>query len=355
MTNSLQPGAILIGIDGTELDNRARDCLLHPAVGGVVLFSRNFRDIEQLTDLTREIREIRAPRLLLCVDQEGGRVQRLREGFTRLPPLGVLGALYLSDRDRAMDLAYRHARVMAAEVLACGIDLSFAPVLDIDRGSSVIGNRALSSSADTVLHLGRAYLAGMHDAGMKTVGKHFPGHGSVQADSHTQDVVDERTLPEMEAADLVPFTRLAADLDALMVAHVTYPKVDGMPAGYSRKWLREYLRHTQGYRGVIISDDLCMHAARVAGDMRSRICGSLEAGCDLVLVCQPDDVEKFLQCPDVPIKDARGAVSSLYGTARLSHAEMEAANSLGIREWRHWQESLNSLNELGGGTLERRT
>lgn len=345
MNDSMPLGPILIGIDGTTLDNRCREQLLHPAVGGVVLFSRNFINRSQLTELIADIRGIRHPRLLLCVDQEGGRVQRLREGFTALPPLGLLGALYARDPDRAMDMAYRHARVMAAEVLACGIDLSFAPVLDLDRGSSVIGDRALSSAADVVVCLGRAYLAGMHDAGMKTTGKHYPGHGSVSADSHTHEVVDERTLSALEADDLVPFVQLAHDLDALMIAHVIYPEVDNQAAGYSRKWLLDYLRAAQGYTGVILSDDLGMHAAHVAGSLCDRTWSCLDAGCDLVLVCQPEDVEELLRQCDSPLPDASHAITCLYGTVRLSHEEMATAKAQGAGEWQHWQDSLSRLSK----------
>jgi beta-N-acetylhexosaminidase len=340
-------GPVLIGFEGTLLDDRLRARLLHPAVGGVVLFSRNFNNISQLKDLTSEIRELRQPRLLICVDQEGGRVQRLREGFTPLPPLARLGADYQRDRDRAMDLAYRHARVMAAEVLACGIDASFAPVLDLNRGSSVIGDRAFSATADCVVQLGRAYLAGMHDAGMKTTGKHYPGHGSVYADSHTHEVMDTRSLAQLERSDLVPFKQLAPDLDALMIAHVTYPAVDLVPAGYSSKWLLQYLRGEQGYRGVIISDDLGMQAARSVGDLCARTRSCLQSGCDLVLVCRPEDVEELLPRIESPLPDAGPAIDAMYGTARLSHEEMFAAASQGVGEWRQWQESLRALCEPG--------
>ena len=180
-------------------------------------------------------------------------------------------------------MAYRHGRVMATELLACGIDLSFAPVLDINRGSCVIGDRALSASPETVTTLGRAYLAGMHDAGMKATGKHFPGHGSVVADSHLDDVMDPRSREEIERIDLLPFRELAGELDALMIAHVVYPQVDDLPAGYSRTWLRDYLRSTMNYQGVIFSDDLGMHAAKSVGSLEVRTRKSLEAGCDLVL------------------------------------------------------------------------
>jgi len=234
---------------------------------------------------------------------------------------------------------------MAGEMLACGIDLSFAPVLDLDRGSSVIGNRAFSPEVQVVVQLGRAYLAGMHDAGMKTTGKHFPGHGSVQADSHTDDVRDSRTLSELEDQDLVPFRALADDLDALMIAHVVYPEIDQLPAGYSQRWLRAYLRETCGYRGVILSDDLGMHAAHVAGALPERAALCLDAGCDLVLVCKPEDVEELLPSWRPHTSDATRALAALYGRALLSATELETAAAQGADEWRHWQGSLAALSK----------
>ncbi|MDT8321687.1 MAG: beta-N-acetylhexosaminidase [Xanthomonadales bacterium] len=338
-------GPVLIGIPGCELDDAARSQLTHPAVGGVVLFSRNFSDRPQLIRLVTQIRALRQPRLLVCIDQEGGRVQRLREGFTRLPALGVLGKLERSDPPKALDMAYRHARVMASEMLACGIDLSFAPVLDLDRGSRVIGDRSLGASPAAVTRLGRAYLAGMHDAGMKTTGKHFPGHGSVAPDSHLEDVVDPRGLDEIERSDLRPFRELAGELDALMIAHVVYPAVDDLPAGYSRKWLLDHLRGRCGYQGVVFSDDLGMHAARAAGDLetRSRLC--LAAGCDLVLVCQPDDVSALLSAPEQPSADASAAVARLYGKPTVSADELLTAREQGVGEWARWQRSLEELGE----------
>ncbi|MCH8228621.1 MAG: beta-N-acetylhexosaminidase, partial [Proteobacteria bacterium] len=293
LTPLMNLGPILIGLPGTELDDPGRKLLCHRAVGGVVLFSRNFSNRGQLEKLVSDIHSARSPRPLICIDQEGGRVQRLRIGFTQLPPLGVLGSLHCADPVKALDMAYRHGRVMATEILACGIDLSFAPVLDIDRGSRVIGDRALSASPETVTTLGRACLAGMHDAGMKATGKHFPGHGSVVADSHLDDVMDSRSLEEIEQSDLMPFRELAGELDALMIAHVVYPQVDDVPAGYSRIWLRDYLRGTMDYRGVIFSDDLGMHAAKSVGSLEVRTRKSLEAGCDLVLVCRVEDVDEL--------------------------------------------------------------
>ena len=341
----MNPGPILIGLPGPELDQPGREQLRHPAVGGVVLFNRNFSSREQLEKLIADIRSVRDPHLLICIDQEGGRVQRLKEGFTRLPPLGVLGKLHDSDPIKALDMAYRHGRVMATEMLACGIDLSFAPVLDLERGSCVIGDRAISGDPAVVTSLGRAYLAGMHDSGMKTTGKHFPGHGSVVADSHVDNVSDPRSLSELECSDLAPFRELAPDLDALMIAHVVYPRVDETPAGYSSSWLRDYLRSSMAYQGVIISDDLGMHAAKSVGGLEARTRLCLEAGCDLVLVCQPEDVLELLNLLEGSVGDASDAISRLYGKPTVNREELVQVNQEGIREWRHWQQSLEKLGE----------
>ena len=336
-------GPILIGIPGTGLDAASRAHLLHPAVGGVVLFTRNFENREQLDRLIADIRAVSDPRPLICIDQEGGRVQRLVEGFTRLPALGVLGSLGRSDPQKALDMAYRHGRVMATEMLACGIDLSFAPVLDLDRGSCVIGDRALSGDPIEVIRLGKAYLAGMHDSGMKTTGKHFPGHGSIVADSHVDDVCDDRSLEQIAVTDLVPFRELAPDLDALMIAHVVYPEVDPLPAGYSSRWLRGVLKGDLAYRGVIFSDDLGMHAAKSVGNLveRTRLC--LDAGCDLALVCQPGDVDELLGGLGEPLGDAGAAISRLYGRPTVNREELVEVDREGIKEWRRWRQSLEEL------------
>jgi beta-N-acetylhexosaminidase len=341
----MNSGPLLIGIPGHGLDDLSRQQLLHPAVGGVVLFTRNFNCREQLESLVSEIRSARNPRLLVCIDQEGGRVQRLRDGFTALPPLGILGKLHESDSRKALDMSYRHGRVMATEMLACGIDLSFAPVLDLNRGSCVIGDRALSADPAVVRRLGRAYLAGMHDSGMKTTGKHFPGHGSVLADSHVDDVTDPRGLADIEASDLAPFRELAPQLDALMIAHVVYTQVDELPAGYSKTWLTDYLRGSMAYQGVIMSDDLGMHAARTVGGLQTRTRACMEAGCDLVLVCQPQDVSDLLKQLEDPVSDAGDAVSRLYGAPTVNREELEVVKQEGIREWAHWQSSLEALGE----------
>ena len=283
-------GPVLIGIDGVKLTLESRERLAHRLVGGVVLFTRNFESRAQLADLVQDLRDLREPRLLLAVDQEGGRVQRFREGFTKLPALGRIGEQRRARPGNAADYAYWHGRVMATEMLQAGIDLSFAPVLDLDRGSDVIGDRALCSEPEGVIELGRAYIKGMHDAGMKTTGKHFPGHGSVKADSHVADVCDDRAFDEIDSSDLQPFSELAADLDALMIAHVIYTCLDEKPAGYSAAWLGEQLRRRIGFEGVIFSDDLGMHAAKSLGNLAHRTRAALAAGCEAVLVCRPEDV-----------------------------------------------------------------
>lgn len=337
-------GPILIGIPGLELDEKSRAQLHHPAVGGVVLFSRNFSTPEQIQRLVAEIRACRSPRLLIAIDQEGGRVQRLREGFTRLSPLGSLGQLWQQDQSLAADYAYRHGRVMAAEMLGLGIDLSFAPVLDLDRGSSVIGDRAFSADIAAVSDLGSHYLAGMHDAGMKTTGKHFPGHGSVLADSHVDDVLDGRTFDEIENTDLQTFIQLQYGLDALMIAHVVYPAVDALPAGYSSAWLQDILRTKLQYRGIIMSDDLGMHAALAVGDLPTRLQHCLQAGCELVLVCRPEDVEELLPSIEQPLADVSERIAMLYGQPVLRGAELAQAAQQGAGEWQQWRDSLEALN-----------
>ncbi|HET6563888.1 MAG TPA: beta-N-acetylhexosaminidase [Xanthomonadales bacterium] len=337
-------GPILIGIPGLELDVKTREQLQHPAVGGVVLFTRNYSSPTQIKQLVADIHACRSPRLLVAIDQEGGRVQRLREGFTALPPLGKLGQVWQQDQSLAADYAYRHGRVMAGEMLGLGIDLSFAPVLDLDRGSCVIGDRAFSADLAAVSDLGSHYLAGMHDAGMKTTGKHFPGHGSVLADSHVDDVVDARSFAEIESTDLQAFIQLQYGLDALMIAHVVYPDVDELPAGYSATWLQEILRQKLKYRGVIMSDDLGMHAAFAVGDLPARLQRCLAAGCELVLVCRPEDVEELLPSINQPLADMAGRIASLYGEATLAGADLALAAQQGAGEWQHWRQSLESLN-----------
>lgn len=331
-------GPLIVGIDGLELSGQWRDVLRHPAVGGVILFSRNFASVEQLRTLITEIRELKSPRLLVTVDQEGGRVQRFKAPeLTPLPALGLIGRWYETRPDRARDLAYRHGRVMAAEMLALGVDLSWAPVLDLDRGSSVIGDRALAHDPDKVIDLAGFYVAGMKDAGMAACGKHFPGHGSVEADSHTEVVTDPRSRSDLEQ-DLRPFAAMAGRLAAVMMAHVRYPAVDERPAGFSPRWIAEELRHTLGFGGLVVSDDLDMVGAAPAGDLSQRLAEAFKAGCELALVCKPQSVLSILDdasgLPPVPVD----ALASLYGRPMLSMPEQ-----LMVPEFRAWRESLELL------------
>jgi len=283
----LSLGPVMLDLTGVELDAEEREILCHPAVGGVILFSRNFENPEQVAALVAAIHELRDPHLLVAVDQEGGRVQRFREGFTRLPPARRFGELSRKHPASARQAAKAVGWLMAAELRSVGVDFSFAPVLDLDRGlSRVIGDRSFADGADLVSDLGRAWIDGMREAGMAAVGKHFPGHGGVPEDSHEELPVDERSLADIEMEDLVPFARLISHgLEAVMPAHVVYSRVDPNPAGFSTFWLRRILRERMGFQGVIFSDDLSMGAAAAAGGFADRARSALEAGCDLLLVC----------------------------------------------------------------------
>ncbi len=332
-------GPVLIGLAGLEVSTEECDWLRHPAVGGVVLFTRNYHDLSQLSNLTASITAIAGRDLLICVDHEGGRVQRFRNGFTRLPPLAVLGEMYIDSPSNALDFAYRHGRVMATELLLCGVDLSFAPVLDIGDCSVVIGDRAFSADASTVIKLSEAYIGGMHDAGMAATGKHFPGHGSVEADSHNDNVHDPRPFDEIEKLDLRPFRALSGKLDAMMMAHVLYPAVDKLPAGYSPYWIKTILRQKLAYQGTVFSDDLGMYAAKVAGSLLDRVRDSLLAGCDAVLVCDPTDVRQLLAGSDELTADADRALKRLKGRLTATRDEIER-----VGEWRQWKNSIERRN-----------
>ena len=286
---------LVIGVAGTELTAQERDWLQHDACAGVILFTRNFASRAQVAELSQAIRAAAPRPQLICVDQEGGRVQRFREGYSALPPLEGFGRLYAQDPAAALRLAGEHAWLMASEIKASGVDLSFAPVVDLGRGNLAIGNRAFSEAPQVVAAFTRAYVEGMHAAGMAATLKHFPGHGSVLADTHFDEAVDPRTLDELRALDLVPFVAgIDAKADAVMMAHVVYPAVAPEPAGYSRRWIEDILRTEMGFRGVVFSDDIGMAAAFSAGGIKSRIDAHLDAGCDVVLVCHPELAEESL-------------------------------------------------------------
>lgn len=295
-SKSLPLGPVMLDIEGTEVTGEARERLAHPLTGGLILFSRNYGDPEQLTRLTAEVHALRNPPLIISVDHEGGRVQRFREGFTAIPPMRELGTAWDQGPQHARQLAQELGFVLAAELRAHGVDLSFAPVLDVDCGmSEVIGDRAFHSEPQVVADLARSLLLGFKQAGMSGVGKHFPGHGHVAADSHCASPVDERTYQEIEAVDLAPFRRLIdAGLGGIMPAHVIYPKVDERPAGFSPVWLKTVLRGRLGFSGVVFSDDLSMEGAAVAGGTVERATAALAAGCDMVVVCKDVAADELL-------------------------------------------------------------
>ena len=277
-------GALMLDIAGTELTQEDIELLQAPQVGGMILFARNIESPQQVRALTDHMRRIR-PDILVAVDQEGGRVQRLKQGFTLLPAMGRLGELYLSKPEQALDLAEQCGWLMAIEVLAVGIDFSFAPVLDLNAVSDVIGDRAFAKNIQDIVPLASAFLTGMKRAGMANTGKHFPGHGSVKADSHVAAAIDSRSYDEIYQHDMQPFIQLMPQLDALMPAHVIYDQVDPHPAGFSAYWIQTILRQTLNFQGVLFSDDLTMQAACIAGNVDARIHAALNAGCDMGLVC----------------------------------------------------------------------
>lgn len=320
-------GPLMIDVAGTTLTAEERQRLSHPLVGGVILFARNYCDPVQLTVLCDEIHALRAPPLLIAIDHEGGRVQRCREGFTRLPAMRLLGAWWDTSPRAAIESARMLGVVLAGELRACGVDLSFAPVLDLDWGrSTVIGDRSFHANPRAVIDLAGGLIAGMREAGMACCGKHFPGHGWVAADSHVAIPVDERSLDEM-AYDLMPFRELIGDqrLDAVMPAHVIYPQVDSRSAGFSPVWIGK-LRDEFGFGGVIFSDDLSMEGASVAGGIVDRVQAAWAAGCDMLLVCNApaaaDEVlARWQPVPD-PVRAARGA-RLLPCRAALSRGALE--------------------------------
>ncbi len=307
-------GPVMVDIDGYELTTEDRELLADPVVGGVILFSRNFHSLEQLEQLVQALHDIKTPRLLIAVDQEGGRVQRFKDGFTILPAMRRFGEIYDTDQKLALDMARQCGWLMASEIRSTGIDISFAPVLDLDKGiSSVIGDRAFHSDPFATGKLAQAFTAGMDEAGMQATGKHFPGHGSIAADSHVAMPVDERPFVDIELEDLRPFQfMIDSGMNALMMAHVIYSRVDPQPAGFSRFWMKTLLRDKMHFQGAVFSDDLSMEGAVIAGDYIQRAQLSLAAGCDMILVCNNRDAAW-----DVvrSLKDYTNPASSL----RLTH------------------------------------
>lgn len=280
-TDTAQQASLMLDVEGLWLTHEDRQLLRQPQVGGLILFARNCAHPAQVRELVRSIRQVR-PDMLVAIDQEGGRVQRLRQGVLRLPALARIATA----GDKAEQVAEAAAWLMATEMLACGVDISFAPVLDLERGrSQVIGDRSLGADPVVVTRLARAYIRGLNSAGMAATGKHFPGHGWAEADSHVAIPVDDRTLDVIKRCDMQPFAALASQLAGIMPAHVIYPAVDDRPAGFSTPWLQQILRAELKFSGVIFSDDLSMAGAHVAGDVPQRIDAAAGAGCDMLLVC----------------------------------------------------------------------
>jgi beta-N-acetylhexosaminidase len=279
-------GPLMIDVQGKTLTQEDRELLAHPLVGAVILFTRNFDSVEQITELVSEMRAVRTPPLLVTVDHEGGRVQRFRKGFTVLPPMRAIGREYELDAATGKQLARQCGWLMAAELLAVGIDMSFAPCVDLDYGvSSVIGDRAFHRDPRVVAELAIAFMGGMREAGMTATAKHFPGHGAVVPDSHVAMPVDRRALADLDE-DIYPYRRLIDNgLASIMAAHVVFSDVDGMPAGFSRRWMQQELRGGLGFDGAIFTDDLSMEGAAVVGDMLERSKAALEAGCDVLSLC----------------------------------------------------------------------
>lgn len=289
-------GPLMLDVEGLKLTPLEVKTLSRPGVGGLILFRRNFESVDQVKALVSDIRSVR-PDIIIAVDQEGGRVQRFQAGLTRLPALRELGKAYESDNENALTLASDFGWLMAAEMLSLGVDISFAPVLDLDFGrSAVIGDRSIHRDPEIVIQVAGAYIAGMQEAGMAATGKHFPGHGWVEADSHVAIPTDKRAESVIVGDDIKPFAALSPQLKGIMPAHVIYHQVDPLPAGFSRYWLQNVLRRQQQFSGVIFSDDLTMEGASMAGSYPERAQAAKEAGCDMVLVC--NQFEKALEVLD---------------------------------------------------------
>ena len=337
-------GPVMLDIEGTQLTVDDKIKLRHPLIGGVILFTRNYSSFMQLKQLTAEIHALRTPPLLIAVDHEGGRVQRFREDFTRLPPMRELGRIWDAHPRHARHLAQQTGCVLAAELRAAGVDFSFTPVLDMDYGQScVIGDRSFHRKPQAITELAHSLMSGLKSSGMTAVGKHFPGHGYIQADSHVEMPVDERSYSEIEANDLSPFRKMIDfGLAGIMPSHVVYPKVDMRPAGFSDIWLKKILRGELGFEGCIFSDDLSMEGATVIGDVVQRAQTALAAGCDMVLVCNDPEAADILlaelKCDIAPV--------SIIRLARM-RGRPHPASIVELRENASFVKAVEQISSIG--------
>lgn len=339
-------GPLMLDLDGVELSVEERELLADPRVGGVILFSRNYHSPEQLTRLCQQIHEIRSPQLLIAVDQEGGRVQRFREGFTEISAMGEFGRCYDRDHKRALQDAESAGWLMASELLSCGVDFSFAPVLDLAHGvSGVIGDRAFHRNPEVVSVLAQSWMRGMHLAGMGAVGKHFPGHGGVKADSHVDVPTDERSFADLMIDDLVPFERMVLyGIEGIMPAHIYYTATDpDYTAGFSPFWLQAVLRKQLGFHGTIFSDDLSMEGAAPIGGYPERAAAALKAGCDMILVCnhreQAIEVLDALPMQSDPLLTAR--LMRLHGKRGMDRDKLMESH-----QWQYAVERIGQLQQI---------
>lgn len=334
MTQTLGP--VMLDLEGTQLRNEERELLRHEAVGGVILFARNIEDAAQVRELCGAIRQTR-PELLLAIDQEGGRVQRLHQGVTRIPSMAKLANTAMKVPKEGQRLCRDAGWLLGMEMAACGLDITFAPVLDVDTGlSSVIGDRSFGANAEQVTALAGALIEGLSNAGMAAVGKHYPGHGGVAADSHLELPIDERPLADIMAVDLLPFKQLASQLGGIMPAHVVYPAFDHRPAGFSPLWLG-LLRETLGFKGTIFSDDLSMAGATSVGTPSERAQLALAAGCDMLLVC--NDRAAALEV----VEACSGQSTRRAGKLRYGRARPDLGTLAALGRWRRVHAHLESL------------
>jgi len=332
-------GPMMLDVESTALTNEDREILEHPLLGGVILFARNYENPKQVKSLISEIHAVRKTPLLIAVDQEGGRVQRFREGFTRLPAAADLGVVYNDDRKLALQLAEHTGWINAAELREVGADLNFAPVLDLDyETSSVIGDRAFHRSPEVVADIAHSYMRGMEQAGMSAVGKHFPGHGAIAADSHETISIDERSYNDIRNDDMLAFERMIHfGLPAIMIAHIIYTQCHDQPAGFSGYWLRDVLRGELDFQGAIFTDDLSMQGAAALGDIVARAQASLEAGCDMFLVCNDRDAA-------IKVLDNVKAEVNPASNSRLLRLQGVNRNNLDpIRDSQRWHQAAKAV------------